>query len=186
MTKVKVKESFRYEGEEYEKNDVVDLPESVANSVKEKGYATEPDEEPDEIEMTKEEPVVEKTEGTKPDWDQLEEYRKQSGNLPDKWNPSQDSPKEPEVNPLRGVVTRKGEGPNGPFIVVEEKDGEENFTVWQHTALRALINSVRPGDKVSIKFEGEDTNPRGQTYLNYTAGAMTSDGERRILEEPED
>lgn len=44
--KIKVTETFRYEGEEYEEGNIIDLPESVANSVIEKGYGTEIEEAP--------------------------------------------------------------------------------------------------------------------------------------------
>lgn len=36
--KIEVTEKFRYEGEEYEDGDVIDLPESIARSVIERGY----------------------------------------------------------------------------------------------------------------------------------------------------
>lgn len=188
-TEVLVEKTFSYEGEKYKKGDVVEFPDSVANSVIEKGYADEYEGEEDEDEdisiEVDEEPEVEVTEGSDP-WDKLSQRREESASLPEKWNPSQKNPSEPEPNPLRGIVTRKGKGPNDPFIVVKEKETEDKYTVWQHTALRALINSVDTRDLVEIKFEGEDTNPHGQTYLNYTAAALKPNGKERILEEPEE
>lgn len=53
--KIKVTETFRYEGEEYEKGNVVDIPEAVAESVIEKGYGTKLGEESPEISVPKEE-----------------------------------------------------------------------------------------------------------------------------------
>lgn len=47
--KIKVTETFRYEGEEYEKGNVVEIPEAVAESVIEKGYGTKIEEESPEI-----------------------------------------------------------------------------------------------------------------------------------------
>jgi hypothetical protein len=197
MTKLKVKETFRYEGEEYEEGNVIDLPESVANSVEEKGYGDIMDGESPEIEVEEEEEVETDDEGfpevesgpgdlEEDPWDKLDQRREESTSLPPKWNPSQDDPSEPDPNPLKGTIVNRGNGPNGDFIVVEEKDSETRHTIWEHTALRPLIYSAKVKDRVSIKFEGEDTNPAGQKYLNYSAAALKPDGSARILQEPEE
>lgn len=49
--KVKVVEKFRYDGKEYEVGNTVDLPESVARSVMEKGYGEKAEEETPVIEI---------------------------------------------------------------------------------------------------------------------------------------
>lgn len=68
--KIKVVENFRYEGEEYEKNDTVELPDSVAKSVIEKGYGKELEESPEigPVEEPSEEKIGETEEKKGPRW----------------------------------------------------------------------------------------------------------------------
>lgn len=57
--KIKVTETFRYEGEEYEKGNKVNLPDAVAQSIIQKGYG-------EEIEDENEIPDIEKVEEKTP------------------------------------------------------------------------------------------------------------------------
>lgn len=69
--KVNVIETFLYEGKEYEKGSVVDLPESVARSVIGKGYGKRIEEEPPKIERPEEiagEKAGEAEEKRGPEW----------------------------------------------------------------------------------------------------------------------
>lgn len=52
--KVKVLESFRYEGKKYEEGSIVDLPESVGRRVIEKGYGAETEKEPPTLDLEEE------------------------------------------------------------------------------------------------------------------------------------
>lgn len=187
--KVHVTKPFRFGGEKIEDGQVHELPKSVAKAAMEKGNAKKPEkEEEDEGEslQTIDEGISVSEGNDGPDWNRLEEKREQSGTLPAKWNPAQNNPEEPDPNPLNGRVVRTGDGPNGKFIVVEEKDSDDKHTVWEHTALRSLLHSVKPKDLVSIKFEGQEKNKRGQNYLSYKTAAMKPNGEDRILQEPEE
>lgn len=68
--KIKVTESFRYEGEEYEEGSTVDLPETVAKSVLEKGYGTKLEESPEigPVEEPSKEEIEKPREKKGPEW----------------------------------------------------------------------------------------------------------------------
>lgn len=64
--KIKVTGNFLYEGEEYEKGEIVDLPESIARSVIDKGYGEKAEEAIEE--KTPPEEIKKAGEGKKPEW----------------------------------------------------------------------------------------------------------------------
>jgi len=173
---VKVTETFSYGGEKYEKGQVEDFPESVAESAIDRGYAEKAEGEVPEI--TPEE-VPELEEPEEDEWSQLEKDLEETPQLPPKWNPSRDDPPEPGKT-LLGTVKRTGSGPYGNFLVVEEKDTEEKHTVWEQTALTDLMERASADDRIAIRFEGLDTNPRGQKYLNYSIACRSPEGESRL------
>jgi len=172
--KVKVNREFKYGGETLEEGTVHELPDSAAESAIDRGYAERAEEEVPEIE--EEIPEIEEPED---EWSQLSRDLDQKSQLPPKWNPERDNPPEPGKT-LFGTVKRTGSGPYGNFIVVEEKDTGEKRTVWEQTALTNLMEVASAGDRVAIRFEGLDTNPRGQKYLNYSVACRTPEGERRL------
>jgi len=172
--KVKVNREFKYGGETLEEGTVQDLPDSAAESAIDKGYAERAEEEVPEIE--EEVPEIEEPED---EWSQLEKDLEEAPQLPPKWNPSRDSPPEPGKT-LLGTVKQTGSGPYGKFIVVEEKDTGEKYTVWEQTALTDLMERASADDRIAIRFEGLDTNPRGQKYLNYSIACRSPEGERRL------
>jgi len=176
---VKVTETFRYGGEKYEKGQVEDFPESVAESAIDKGYAEKAEEEVPEIEAKEPEEVPELGEPEESEWKQLDKDLDRASQLPQKWNPERDNPPEPGKT-LFGTVKRTGSGPYGNFIVVEEKDTREKYTVWEQTALSDLMSQANADDRIAIRFEGLDTNPRGQKYLNYSIACRSPEGESRL------
>jgi len=184
MTKIKVTESFKYGGELYEAGETYDVPESVADRAQETGHGSQVLEET-ETEIT---PVIEpeEEEQTGSVWDQLEEDLEVASDLPPKWNASRDDTSEPTPNPLKGEVVNTGKARYGKFVVIKEHGQPTEHTVFAQTALKAFCHSVKPGDRVAVRFEGREKNPSGQTYLAYSAAARTPDGERRYMQEPEE
>jgi len=176
--KVKVNREFKYGGETLEEGTVHDLPDSAAESAIDRGYAEKAEGGVPEIKAKEPEEVPEFAE-PEDEWSQLGKDLDEASQLPPKWNPERDNPPEPGKT-LFGTVKRTGSGPYGQFIVVEEKDTKEKRTVWEQTALTGLMERVSADDRVAIRFEGVDTNPRGQKYLNYSVACRTPEGERRL------
>jgi len=179
--KIEVTETFKYGGDLHEPGKRMELPDPVGKKVVERGFGNEIPEsrEPPEIGAEEPEEVPEIGEPEEDEWSRLGKDLDEASQLPPKWNPERDNPPEPGKS-LFGTVKRTGSGPYGQFIVVEEKDTGEKHTVWEQTALTDLMEAANADDRVAVRFEGLDTNPRGQKYLNYSIACRSPEGERRL------
>jgi len=177
--KLMVQETFKdpQTGEVLQEGKEYDVPQMVSRKVAEKADSVGKGSYAEELE---EPPVLELEEPEEEDqWNQLSKDLDETSQLPKKWNPSRDDPPEPGKT-LFGTVKRTGSGPYGKFIVVKEKDTGEKHTVWEQTALENLMEAARADDLVAVRFEGLDTNPRGQKYLNYSIACRSPEGGPRL------
>lgn len=187
--KIRAKQTFQYENNEFEKGTVHELPGSVAEQAIEKGYAEKVEEEEEEtpkIEAAEEErtPEMEKSEGgsggteaesgeEEGTWGKVEEKLDEEAPTPPTWNPTEDEngnlPDSEEVDDLKGTINdiRENVGRNeNDVITVVTPDGEERG-VWKHIALEGLFEKAEIGDHVGVRFTGISKSQAGRKYHNY-------------------
>ncbi|KXA96831.1 hypothetical protein AKJ38_02500 [candidate division MSBL1 archaeon SCGC-AAA259I14] len=179
--KVIIEKNFEHEGETYEPGETVDLPEEIAEEAIEKGYAKNAEEIEDEIEIepgsevdtsserSEEEGFPEevsmpgekerKEEGESGVWEELDGELDEQSRSP-AWRP------EEVGDQLLGEVTRTGRGPNGRLLEVQTPEGEK-YVLWEKVALQDLFDRVKAGDKIGVRFLGEEESSSGRSYYNY-------------------
>lgn len=212
MSKVKVKKPFSYEEKNFEEGKEYEIGEGIPKKLAEKaidedraikiedlGEESEEEEE-DEIELEVEEPEVETVMGDEPDdiFDSMDEDFEQSGTLPPRWNAKASSNKveeldrEPPVNPLKGEVVQTGKAQYGPFVVIKEKGSNDEYTIFDQTALKAFVHTAKkvydPNEKLyaGVRFDGIMEKEGGRNYLAYSATLRNEEGEKIRLQEPEE
>ncbi|KXA96814.1 hypothetical protein AKJ38_02535, partial [candidate division MSBL1 archaeon SCGC-AAA259I14] len=176
--KVIIEKNFEHEGETYEPGQTVDFPEEIAKEAVEKGVAknaeeiedemeiksgdevdTSSEDEgfPEEVSMPSEEERAE--EGEEEVWEELDSELDEQSRAP-AWRP------EEVGDQLLGEVTRTGRGPNGRLLEVQTPEGEK-YVLWEKVALQDLFDRVKAGDKIGVRFLGEEESSSGRSYHNY-------------------
>ncbi|KXA99552.1 hypothetical protein AKJ40_02865 [candidate division MSBL1 archaeon SCGC-AAA259M10] len=176
--KVLIEKNFEHEGETYEPGQTVDFPEEIAEEAIEKGYAKNAEEIedeidiksggevdtssgdegfPEEVSMPSEEERAE--EGEEEVWEELDSELDEQSRAP-AWRP------EEVGDQLLGEVTRTGRGPNGRLLEVKTPEGEK-YVLWEKVALQDLFDRVKAGDKIGVRFLGEEESSSGRSYHNY-------------------
>lgn len=186
--KVIIEENLEHEGETYEPGETVELPEKAARQAIERGAAKNAEEIEDEIEIepgsevdtsfeqSEEEGFPEevsvpgeegKEEGEKEVWEELESELDEPSRAPS-WQPEEPG------DQLLGEVIRTGEGPNGRLLEVETPEGEK-YVLWEKVALQDLFDRVKAGDKIGVRFMGEEESSSGRSYYNYRTSLKKED-----------
>ncbi|KXA94199.1 hypothetical protein AKJ65_05070 [candidate division MSBL1 archaeon SCGC-AAA259E19] len=112
---------------------------------------------PEEVSVPGEE---KRTEGTEAEvWDELERELEEPSRAPT-WEPKGVG------DQLLGEVTRKGRGPNGRLLEVQTPEGEK-YVLWEKVALEDLFDRVKAGDKIGVRFQGEEESSSGRSYHRY-------------------
>ncbi|KXA97306.1 hypothetical protein AKJ38_01560 [candidate division MSBL1 archaeon SCGC-AAA259I14] len=187
--KVIIEKNFEHEGETYEPGETVDLPEKTAQKAIEKGVAKNAEEIEDEIEIepgsevdtSSEQPEdegfpeevsvpgekerEEESEGGV--WEELESELDEPSRAP-AWRP------EEAGDQLLGEVTRTGRGPNGRLLEVKTQEGEK-YVLWEKVALQDLFDRVKAGDRIGVRFLGEEESSSGRSYYNYRTALKKED-----------
>lgn len=190
--KIIVDKEFKHEGKKFEAGETVELPDNLAKDVIEKGFAKNAEKIEQELEVkpasqvepleeeedkksiensTEEKPSFEKekTPEIKPApskkrgsdvWKELEEKLDEKPPKSPAWRPS-----DPD-DQILGEVIRTGRGPNGRLLEVKTPKGEK-YVIWEKVALKDLFDRVDAGDKIGIRFLGEQESSSGRSYFNF-------------------
>ncbi|KXA90179.1 hypothetical protein AKJ40_01960 [candidate division MSBL1 archaeon SCGC-AAA259M10] len=183
--RILVEKNFEHEGETYEPGETVDLPEEVAERAIEKGAAKKVEDIEDEIEITpggEVEPSEE--EGFPEEVSMPAEEGRSEEDESDVWEELESELEEPSRSPawrpeevgdqLLGEVTRTGRGPNGRLLEVRTPEGEK-YVLWEKVALKDLFDRVQAGDKIGVRFLGEEESSSGRSYYNYRTALKKGD-----------
>ncbi|KXA89836.1 hypothetical protein AKJ57_04825 [candidate division MSBL1 archaeon SCGC-AAA259A05] len=93
--------------------------------------------------------------------------------------PSRASTRQPEEagDQLLGEVTRTGRGPNGRLLEVQTPEGE-NYVLWERIALKDLFDRAEAGDRIGVRFLGEEESSSGRSYYNFKTALRRMENHR--------
>lgn len=189
VTEVKVTEAFVYGGETREPGEIVELPNSAAESTVKKGYGERVgEEESPEVEKPERGEEVEETmEESEKSWEEMEEKLDDKPEIPPRWNPARSDVKSGEisaedVDDLIGTVKRMDvhQKYDTPMAVIDTVDGGE-ATVFQQKAIEDLFEEMEVGDRIAVRFTGLEHSARGFNYLTYRYDLYGQDGKKLKL-----
>ncbi len=143
------------------KGDIIDLEGTELDVLTSEGIAEVVEEEEDIAEA----PEIENI-GEENVWSEIENEldNPEEREFPQKWIPEEDG--NPEK--LIGEVERTTETQYGPAAIIETTGGE-TWTIFSgRRALEDFLENVERGDKVGVKYLGQEKSESGQAYHNYT------------------
>lgn len=180
--KVKIEETFTYGGDEYKQGETADLPEAVAESSIEKGYAIKMEEIP-EVKPSKDKDVEARTKSVEEIAEELKGRLDEPPEVPEKWNPSLEEAPDPEEYPeLVGKVELIGTSSeyDTKFANVRPLDGGKLRSLFAHRSLSRLFSSLKEGDILAVSYEGIDKADSGRDYISYRYELSDEQGNTKV------